>query len=1095
VNFRRTDGVRRSKFVYRSQGESDMKRQRNARLPGLGAFWVNRGHQQKSECGRNCALTLRGLRGCVFYRPLALAMSILLIPSLSWFESVAGIPLGSSAKSFQASAQTTGGTGCQAASATAIIRTNCVNGQLFNLFGDLNQLESDSVNAYLALHALPASDASVIYTYGRQDLRDAIRASMFSQLLAIIKKAASERTQHEQTLFNWLQLLVQQNEIALYTNAIEEAGRFFADPCTFTLDADIASADKLNYDGRPFCGGLQSNIFTPPIPAASYFTAYGLKTSYGAAAQQFNEFGSIMADTSLSVGAQAGIALGAGSVAAATTGAALYSNLAAALAAWGDAVAAGEVTVEGVGALAAGSSFILSGSTVSAIGLGTAVSGPVAIVLIAVAAGVLAALQLATNIERENDLANFSNLLAQAQNNPPDLAAMVADTSGLGTYKIQASINSQTVPDKPSATVLPEHRPGTDFTFEITGGSDTEPRFSNILDYEDWEEDHGTAQTWGGWFLETCTIGNTPCLEDEGINADIRYVDAAGVKWTASRMGNNFVHTKAQPASTDLICPADATTGVTPATTDLTKCATYVTDNITFKDVHGNLVTAKLSVLTPPVVSGPTLLAFGPGITSTQSITMIGNPAPTVCLSSGSLPTDFSLNGGNCGTGSFRIQFNGNRNAAIQTYGLALSASNSAGKISIPVTVNVSPQLAIISPSALNVTAGLPVNFTVVATGVPTPRLSASENLLGLNLKDNGDGTATISGVVPYPESNAVCFEPCNTGISATNSQGTATQFLAITAGSPPLANLVPPTGATFSAGVPNQHLLYSNGAITSVSWTLIPDPNAAWLKLKDNGDGTALLTGTPPAGTSGTFNPKIGPVAFGTFTIINPFPVTVTNVPVFTSPNTATFTAGRDSSFGISASEGDITLVGALPKGLTFTPSVSGPVTSGSSAVISGTPAGGTGGQYTLNPVATAPGTKGPATQALTLNINEAPIFTGPCPIPGRTPPACTVEMPPEGVLTVTTAGFPFMSSEALPASSGLLPQGGKWMSFFLLHLPAGFEASNRNAEGFATGTLKIKAPSDAVIGEEFVVGIFADNGVQPQAEQDIFIKIVKPR
>ncbi|MFZ0592116.1 MAG: putative Ig domain-containing protein [Bryobacteraceae bacterium] len=1070
-----------------------MKRQTTAqRLPRLGAFGVNRGHQEKSK-RRNCALTLRGLRRRAFYRPLALAMSVLLIPSFSWFESVAGIPLGSSAKSFQASAQTTGGTGCQAASATAIIQTNCVNGQLFNLFGDLNQLESDSVNAYLALHALPATDASVIYTYGRQDLRDEIRASMFTQMLAIIKKAASERTQHEQTLFNWLQLLVQQNEIALYTNAITESGRFFADPCTFTLDADIASAYKLSYDGHPFCGGLQSNIFTPPVPAASYFTAYGFKTSYGAPAEQFKEFGSLMADTSLSVGAQAGISLSAGAVAAAITGVALYANLSAALAAWGTALAAGEVTVEGVGALAAGSSFILSGSTVSAIGLGTAVAAPVAIVLIAVAAGVIAALQLATNIERENDIANFSNLLTQAQNNLPDLAAMVADTSGLGNYKIQATMNSQTVPDKPSATVLPVHRPGTDFTFEIAGASGAAPSISSILTYQDWDGNQAKAETWGGWFLETCTTVNAPCLVGEGINADIRYVDAAGVKWTASRMGNNFVHTKAQPASTDLICPADTKTGVTPAGTDLTKCAAYVTDNITLKDVDGNLVTAKLSVLTPPVISGSTLLAFGPGIPSTQSITMIGNPAPTVCLSSGSLPADFSLNGGNCGTGSFRIQFNGNRDAAIHTYALTLSARNSVGNISIPVTVDVSPQLAIISPNVLNVTAGLPVNFTVVATGIPTPKLSASENLLGLSFKDSGDGTATISGVVPYPQSNAVCFAPCNTGISATNSQGTVTQFLAITAGSPPLANLVPPTSTTFSAGVPNQHLLYSNGAITSVSWSLIPDPKASWLKLKDNGDGTALLTGTPPAGTSGTFNPKIGPVAFGTFTVINPFPVTVENIPVYLSPNTATFTVGKESSFAISASEGDITLVGALPEGLTFNTSVNGPVTQGSSAVISGTPAAGTGGQYTLNLVATAPGTAGPGTQALTLNINEAPIFTGPCPSAN-----CTVEVPAGGTFAVTTTGFPFMSSGRLPASSGPLPSfsaaGEKWMSFYLLHLPAGFTASNLNAEGFATGTLTIQAPPSAPLGAQYAVAIFADNGVQPQAEKDIFIKIVKP-
>ncbi|MBV8810058.1 MAG: hypothetical protein JO033_15405, partial [Acidobacteriaceae bacterium] len=827
----------------------------------------NRVQTKMLRHSRLSRLTVRGVQRWFIFHPLAVALAILLaLPVFSWQQpNQGGVHL------LQASAQTP--LPCTPSPENAIIQIYC-SIVPFN-FGDLNQLERDAVNTYLALHALPASDPSVIYTYGRQDLRDAIRAAMFTQMVAIIKKAPSERTPHEQTLFDWLQRLVQQNEIALYTTAIGESNRFLNDPCTFTLDPDIASTYKLNYNGHPFCGGLQSNIFGAPVPAASYFTAYGFKKSYGAAAEQFKEFGSLMADTSLSVGAQAGISLSAGAVAAGIAGAALYPNLAAAAAAYtgsGTALASAE-----------GSTFIVSGGAVDALGgAGAAVAAPVAIVLLCVAVGVMAALQLVTNSEHGADIANFSNLLTQAQNNLPDLAAMLADTSGLGTYKIQATMNSQTVPDIPSATVLPVHRPGTDLTFEISGASGGAPSISDTLAYQDWDGNQATAKTWGGWFLETCTSGNTPCLVDEGINADIRYVDAAGVKWTASRLGNNFVHTKAQPDSTDLICAADTKTGVTPAGTDLTKCGTYTDDRITLKDADGNLVTAKLSVLTPPTVSGSTLLAFGPGIASTQTITVIGNPVPTVCLSSGSLPADFSLNGGSCGTGTFRIQFNGNRDAAIHTYALTLLANNFLKTISIPVTVDVSPQLAIISPDRLNVTAGLPVNFTVVATGVPTPTLSASEDLLGLSFKDNGNATATISGVVPFPESNGVCFAPCNTGISATNSQGTATQFLVITAGSPPLAKLAPPTSANFSAGVFNEVRLNSYGAITHVSWTLIPDPSAPWLKLKDNGDGTALLTGTPPAGTSGTFHPKIGPAAVGTFTVIEPFPVTVENRPVF---------------------------------------------------------------------------------------------------------------------------------------------------------------------------------------------------------------------
>ncbi len=1062
-----------------------MKTQSSAQRPRFGAFWVNCGHPEKSERGRIRALTLRSLRRRAFYRPLALAMSVLLIPSLSWFEGVAGIPLGPSAESFQASAQTTGGTGCGPASATAIIRTNCINGQLFNLHGDLSQLESDAVNAFLGLHGLSATDASVIYTYGRQRLRDQIRASMIAQMLTIIKKPASERTPHEQTLFSWLQLLVQQNEIALYTNAIEEAGRFFVDPCTFTLDSDIASAYNLRYNGLAFCGG-QSTVFTPPIPAASYFTAWGFKKSYGAAAEQFKEFGTLMADTSLSLGAQAGISVGAGALVAGIAGAAIYANLAAALAAFtGTTAAVGPASA----ALAAGTTYLIAGKTVSLVGIGSAVAGPVAVILVAITVGVAAGLQLGTNIEHQNDIANFSNLLTQAQNNLPDLAAMVDDTTGLGNYKIQAAMNSQTVPDVPSETVLPEHRPGTDPNFEIFPASGGEKSISDILTFQNWEGNHVTAKTWGGWFLKTCTTVNEPCLSGEAINVDIRYVDAAGVKWTASRLGNNFVHTKAKADSTDLICVADTATGVTPLGTDLTKCSTYTSDHITLKDASGNVVTAKLDVLTPPGVSGSTILAFGPGIPSTQTITVTGNPAPAICLSSGSLPADFSLNGGTCGTGTFQIQFNGNLSAETHTYRLELSASDSKGIISIPVIVDVSPQLAIISPPSLSGRAGIPVTFTVIATGVPTPALSPTPNLslLGLTFKDNGDGTATISGVVKFPSSSVCLGPPC--GIQAKNSGGTIVQDFSLNFTPAPEATLIPPAEANFYTGTTNLRVLQSKGAITPVSWGYIPDPNAPWLNLKDNGDGTAFLTGEPPVGTSGTFNPRIAPLAEGTITLLNPFPVKVENTPVFTGPNTATFYAGKDSKFKIRASQGNITLVGVLPQGLTF-------ISNGSvdPAVIFGTPAEGTGGQYTVNLVATAPGTEGPTTQQLTLNVNEAPRFTGPC-----LSPNCTVEVPPGGTFTVTTTGFPLMSSEPLPASAGPLPPerccGPQWMSFSPFRLPRDFKASNVNAEGFATGTLTIQAPADeSLVGREWAVVIFAANGVTPRAEQDSVIKIVKP-
>src|SRR5204863_463324 len=75
-------------------------------------------------------------------------------------------------------------------------------------FAHLAQLELDAVNAYLIAHAIPVTQANrnVVYQYGRSDLRNAIRAIMFANLLAIIQKAPPAagcvegtcRTTHEQ---------------------------------------------------------------------------------------------------------------------------------------------------------------------------------------------------------------------------------------------------------------------------------------------------------------------------------------------------------------------------------------------------------------------------------------------------------------------------------------------------------------------------------------------------------------------------------------------------------------------------------------------------------------------------------------------------------------------------------------------------------------------------------------------------------------------------------------------------------------------------------------------------------------------------------
>jgi hypothetical protein len=311
-----------------------------------------------------------------------------------------------------------------------------------------------------------------------------------------------------------------------------------------------------------------------------------------------------------------------------------------------------------------------------------------------------------------------------------------------------------------------------------------------------------------------------------------------------------------------------------------------------------------------------------------QTITVVGDPAPLVCITSSTLPGNFKFIGNpflgdnNCthfegiqglGTASITLDFDGLSNAAIGTYSLTLTAVTflpTKAEVSQTFTITVSPLLSIISPDTMNVTSGVPANFTVVATGTPTPTLSVDGvDLGGMTFTDNRNGTAIISGIDSNSVNIFTCFisggtngVPC--GIVATNSQGTYRQPFRVNVTPAPPGHLDCSLGCgtTFYAGAPNQVLLSSTGATTPVTWVFFEsdsaeNPTYPWLSLHDNGDGTAVLNGTPPPETVGTF--EISLVAKAQYAN-NPAPhftITVVNDAVFTSANSAACDANVASS------------------------------------------------------------------------------------------------------------------------------------------------------------------------------------------------------
>src|SRR5204863_8172703 len=96
-------------------------------------------------------------------------------------------------------------------------------------------------------------------------------------------------------------------------------------------------------------------------------------------------------------------------------------------------------------------------------------------------------------------------------------------------------------------------------------------------------------------------------------------------------------------------------------------------------------------------------------------------------------------------------------------------------------------------------------------------------------------------------------------------------------------------------------------------------------------------------------------------------FTLTVNQTPAITSANSTTFTAGIAGNFTVTATgfpAPTLSETGALPNGVTF-----------SGGTLSGTPAAGIGGNYSIT--VTATNSAGNVNQTFTLTVNEAPAMT----------------------------------------------------------------------------------------------------------------------
>jgi hypothetical protein len=284
------------------------------------------------------------------------------------------------------------------------------------------------------------------------------------------------------------------------------------------------------------------------------------------------------------------------------------------------------------------------------------------------------------------------------------------------------------------------------------------------------------------------------------------------------------------------------------------------------------------------------------------------------------------------------------------TYALTFTATNSVlpdATQAFALTVNEAP--AFTSATSTAFTAGSPGSFSVTANGFPAPTLALDTGTLPTGVTFD-PATGLLAGT-PDAGSGGIY----TLLFSAKNGIGTAaTQSFTLTVGDSPVITSAAST--TFIAGTASSF---------SVTATGFPVPTLA------------LTSGTLPGGV--TFDPATGALAGapaaesgGTYALqftasngilpdsTQDFTLTVSEAPVITSADSATFTVGSAGSFTVTAigfPTPTLSVSGALPGGVSLSPA----------GLLSGTPT--ESGTFALTFTATN-GISPDAVQEFTLTV-----------------------------------------------------------------------------------------------------------------------------
>jgi large repetitive protein len=384
-------------------------------------------------------------------------------------------------------------------------------------------------------------------------------------------------------------------------------------------------------------------------------------------------------------------------------------------------------------------------------------------------------------------------------------------------------------------------------------------------------------------------------------------------------------------------------------------------------------------------------VAVNAGVPSATTFTVTGLPKGLTFKSSGTTVTIHGTPVAGTG-GSYPIAVTAN------------STSSTATELTLNYTLDVNQAPVFTSAASTAFIVGQSNTFTVKTSGFNVAQaMTISHGTLPsfiTSFTDNGNGTATIVGT-PTASGTATIT------LTASNAIGTpAPQTLTINMDTAPTPGNT--SGSqTFVVGKAGSFSVSVNAGVpTATMFTVTGLPRG----LTFNGRGTTvIISGTPGAGTAGTYPIVAVASSSAATTLTENFTLTVNQASAFTSAGSGTYAVGQGVNFAVKTSGFPIAALketGTLPLGLSFVDNGDG------TAVLTGIPQPGTGGTYQLVFKATVGATV--VNQNFTLTINQAPVFTS------ANNFAFTLN-DPSSTFTFTTAGFP----AATLSKIGTLPTG----------------------------------------------------------------------